>query len=76
MAPDGAVADSVTLEGSDSAGPVVSRIVTANEPVARLPLRSLAEQLTVVVPMAKVLPDAGEHDTGREPSTASVAVAV
>jgi hypothetical protein len=36
---------------------------------------SEAEQFTVVVPRTKVLPEAGEHVTGRDPSTISVAEA-
>ena len=39
-----------------------------------LPWVSAAEQLTVVVPSAKVLPEAGAQVTTSVPSTASVAV--
>ena len=48
---------------------------TVNEPVAVLWWASVAEQLTVVVPRANVIPDAGLQFTGTEPSTRSVAVA-
>ena len=40
----------------------VSFIVTVNEQLA-VPQVLVAEQVTVVVPAANVLPDAGEHDT-------------
>src|SRR5437868_734580 len=49
---------------------------TTNEPSARLPAASTALQRTVVEPTGKVLPEAGEHVTGRLPPTASRAVAV
>src|SRR6185436_6712519 len=59
-------------------GPVVSRTVTVNEPVASLPAASVAVQSTVVVPSGNVR---GEvivvapilHVTATEPSTSSVA---
>ena len=41
-----------------------------------LPAVSVAEQVTVVGPSAKVLPDAGVQTGVIEPSTVSVAVAV
>ena len=80
-----AVADTVvmplTTEPSDglvseTAGLVVSLTVTVNEPVLVFPRVSAAEQLTVVVAIGNVEPEAGVHVTGREPSTRSVAVAV
>jgi hypothetical protein len=44
-------------------GAVVSRTVTVKEPVAVFPAASLAEQFTVSVAIAKVLPEAGLHVT-------------
>src|SRR5882724_9373403 len=78
-APKGPVASSVRLAGSDRTGGLVSRTATSNEPLATLPDRSLAEQLTVVELiglMGNVDPDGGTHVTGRGPSKASSAVAV
>src|SRR5213078_294865 len=54
-------------------GALVSRTVTAKDPVATFPLRSAALQVTVVVPSGNVDPDAGAQLTGREPSIASLA---
>lgn len=41
-----------------------------------LPIESEEEQVTVVVPFAKVEPEAGEQATVREPSQTSLAVGV
>ena len=49
--------------GHAIAGPVASVTVTENEQEAVLPAASVAVQLTVVVPTAKVEPEAGEHAT-------------
>lgn len=49
--------------------------MTVKLPFAVFPRVSEAEQFTVVVVMANVLPDAGVHITVRAPSTLSVAVA-
>src|SRR5437868_13131409 len=49
--------------------------VTTNEPVDELPRASAAEQVTVVVPALKCVPDAGAHDTGTAPLMLSLAVA-
>src|SRR4051812_19070168 len=57
-----------------SVGAVVSTTVTVKVALASLPDVSVAEQVTVVVPSANVEPAAGEHMTGRGPSTRSVAV--
>jgi hypothetical protein len=46
---------------------------TLNEQLPVLPDRSLAEQLTVVVPTAKLDPDGGVQVTARAPSQASLA---
>ena len=49
---------------------------TVKLPLARFPAVSCAEQLTVVVPRANVLPEAGKQIGDMEPSTRSVADAV
>src|SRR6478735_2783957 len=55
-------------------GGVTSRAtVTVNEFVAVLPRVSAAVHVTVVVPIGKLEPEAGEQPTGRAPSTRSVA---
>jgi hypothetical protein len=63
------------FEGQVSVGNCVSSTVTVNE---QLPVRfpaSVAEQVTVVVPLAKVVPEAGTHVTAETPGQLSVAVA-
>src|SRR5574341_1108094 len=60
----------------DTVGAVLSFTVTVKLPFAVLPDRSEAEQLTVVVPIWNIKPEAGLHVTGRGPSTASLAEAV
>jgi hypothetical protein len=74
--PDGAVARLVMSAGTVIAGGVVSRTVTE---IAFggdvLPVASVAEQFTAVVPMTNVLPDAGAQSTATEPLTMSVALA-
>jgi hypothetical protein len=57
-------------------GGVVSWTFTVKELVAVLPLPSAAEQLTVVVPNAKALPEAGVQTAVTAPSQVSLAVAV
>ena len=74
-APDGPVASAVILDGKVRAGGAVSCTVTLKLPVAEFPFVSVAEQLTVVVVTANVLPEVGEQLTETEPSTISVAVA-
>src|SRR6266852_2614584 len=64
------------LAGRVSAGGVVSWTVTVKVPFAVLPWVSVAVQFTVVLPSAKVLPEAGEQLGVTEPSTVSLAVAV
>ena len=77
VAPDPLVASVDTFDGVPaSAGPVVSRTVTVNDPVAVLPAASVAEQLTVVVPSGNVEPEGGVHVTTGFAGFASVAVAV
>ncbi len=74
-APEELVASTVMLDGNVSAGGVISLTVTVNDAVPVLSDESVAEQVTVVVPSAKVKPEAGEHVAGIAPSTLSVAVA-
>jgi hypothetical protein len=50
--------------------------VTVNVPDAVFPAASLAEQVTMVVPIGKVDPEAGAQVTERFPLTASTAVAM
>ena len=50
------------VEGRLRAGAVVSSTVTVKEPDADCPPESVTEQLTVVVPNAKMDPEMGEHD--------------
>ena len=55
----------------------MSTTATGNDAVPVLPCESVALQVTVVVPSAKVEPDAGVHTTSAiGPSTSSVAVGV
>src|SRR5215212_511783 len=54
---------------------MVSCTLTSNEPVASFPAASVALQLTGVVAIGNVEPEAGVHVTVTEPSTKSVAVA-
>ncbi len=49
--------------------------VTVNEQLPELPDVSLAEQVTVVTPTVKLLPEAGVQVTVRAPSQTSLAVA-
>jgi hypothetical protein len=63
------------LLGHVSVGNCVSTTVTVNE---QLPVRfpaSVAEHVTVVVPLLKVVPEAGTHVTAETPEQLSVAVA-
>src|SRR5206468_12634900 len=60
--------------GTVIAGAVVSTTVTPKEPSTVLPLRSAAAHFTVVEPSANDEPDGGSQETGRDPSTESVAV--
>jgi hypothetical protein len=58
----------------ETAGAVVSRTVTLKEACDALPALSVALHVTVAVPSANMLPDAGAQDTASVPSTLSVAV--
>jgi hypothetical protein len=57
-------------------GDVVSVTVTVKLLLVVLPALSVAVQVTVVLPRAKVAPEAGEQLGVTAPSTKSVAVAV
>jgi hypothetical protein len=70
------VHSAVIVAGKVKVGGVVSWTFTVKEPVAVLPLPSAAEQLTVVVPRLKLLPEGGVQTAVTEPSQVSVAVAV
>lgn len=56
-------------------GAVVSWTVTVKLPFVVLLCVSVAEQLTVVIPMANIVPDAGAQITATDPSTMSEDVA-
>ena len=75
-APAELVASVVISAGTVTTGSVVSRTVTVKVADPVLPAVSVAEQVTVVGPSGKVLPDAGVQTGVIEPSTVSVAVAV
>src|SRR5260370_29417960 len=64
------------LAGRLRVGAVLSSTATVAVPVRLLPAPSVAEQVMVVLPTAKVVPEAGEQIGVSEPDTASVAVAV
>src|SRR5439155_464626 len=75
-APAALVASFVMSDGQVTVGAVVSRTVTVNEQVPVLWAASVAVQVTVVLPRAKVLPLAGAQvTTSAAPSTRSLAVA-
>ena len=76
IAPDALEASTVILDGSVSLGAVMSLTVTVNEAVPVLPAESVAEQLTVVVDIGNVEPEAGVQVGVKAPSMLSVAVAV
>lgn len=76
-APDEPVASIVMFGSAEIAGGVVSWTLTLKVAgVAALPCESVAEQVTVVTPIANVEPDAGAHAAAPAPSTRSVAVMV
>ena len=62
------------LAGQVSVGAWASVTVTVKLLLALLPLASLTEQLTVVVPAGKVEPDCGVHDGVPTPEQLSDAV--
>jgi hypothetical protein len=63
----------VMSAGTETEGLVVSLTVTVNDAVPVLPAASVAEQLTVVVVIGNVEPEAGVQTAVTEPSTLSVA---
>ncbi|MEP6469825.1 MAG: hypothetical protein ABJC24_08655 [Chloroflexota bacterium] len=75
-APLAPAASTVMSDVAATAGAVVSTTVTVKLPFAVLPAASVAEQFTVVVPRAKVVPEVGLHVTVGEAGLASVADAV
>ena len=66
----------VIFDGRVRTGAVVSATVTVKLPLALLLAASVAEQFTVVVPIGKVLPDAGAQLIATAPSIASDADAL
>src|SRR6185436_4825468 len=74
--PAALVASIIILAGQVTVGGVVSSTLTVKVQVPVLPWTSVEEQVTVVIPIAKVLALAGEQVTASVPSTMSVAVAV
>jgi hypothetical protein len=72
FAPVGPVASTVCVSGTVIVG-AASVTVTVNVPDVLFPAASRAVHVTVVRPILNVEPDAGEHVTGRAPSTESVA---
>src|SRR5262245_48696880 len=73
-APDALVAGTVIAAGSTSVGDVESCTVTVKLALELFPWASVAEQVTVELPMGKVLPEAGVQLGVTVPSTRSVAV--
>jgi hypothetical protein len=72
-APADSVASVVMFPGTDTDGFVVSWTVTLNEALPVLLDESVAEQVTFVVPTAKVSPDEGEQLGVSDPDTVSLA---
>src|SRR5437879_5778955 len=67
-------ASTVRSAGTRTAGGVVSTTVTVKVDAATLPVRSVAVQVTVVMPTGNLAPDAGTHLTATGPSMSSTAV--
>lgn len=65
----------MTFACVDMMGAVVSWTVTMKLPFVVLLCKSVAEQLTVVIPMANIVPDAGAQIAATDPSTISDEVA-
>jgi hypothetical protein len=70
------VAGTVMSDGSVSVGGVLSTTFTLNDAEPVLPALSVAEQVTLVEPIAKVLPEAGLQVGVIAPSTGSDAEAL
>jgi hypothetical protein len=75
-APAALVASTVGDDGADTTGLTAALITISNEAEPLFPRTSVAVQVTVVVPIGYVAPDATEQDTPVAPSRASVALAV
>src|SRR5205814_984916 len=75
-APAALVASKFMLAGQLTVGGVVSCTVTLKELMPTLPWPSLAVQVTVVIPIAKVAPGAGLQLTETEPAQTSLALVV
>jgi hypothetical protein len=74
--PPGPFASTILSAGTaENVGPVLSVTVTVKLAVPEFPAASIAEQLTVVVPIAKVVPDAGTQFGVNDPETLSDALA-
>ena len=71
-APSALVASALWSPAVWTAGAVVSTTLTAKDFDRALPAASVAVQVTVVVPRANVVPDAGAQSAVPSPSTASV----
>ena len=76
MAPLAPVASTVWSAGTVTIGLVTSCTSTVKVLVPVLPAASVAEQVTVVVPSANFVPEAGMQLALTVPSTRSVAVAL
>jgi hypothetical protein len=76
LAPAALVASTATFAGRISTGAVPSATVTVKVPEVAFPAASVAVQLTVVVPIGKVEPDAGVQIAATGPSIASRADAL
>src|SRR5262249_28584650 len=76
VAPAGLAASAATSGACGTTGAGVSVTRTVNEPFDEFPLVSVAVQLTVVSPTAKLESEAGAHGTVGAGSSSSVAVTV
>ena len=74
-APEAFTALTVMLDGNVNTGEAVSITVTLKLAMPVFPCVSVAVQLTVAVPKAKIAPEAGEHDWELTASSGSVAEA-
>ena len=74
MLPSASEHSTTTFPGHSTTGAVSSTTVTVKVQLAVLPLSSVAVQVTVVVPMPRMLPEAGTATTATTLSQSSVAV--
>jgi len=70
------LASVVISSGAVTVGAVVSTTVMVKLPELVRPALSVAEQLTIVAPSEKVVPEAGRQLIGKFPSTISLALTV